>query len=144
MTIITKQALNNLNELLIATSESNWDQDGAKAITKEVGDKVREFILNLDDSLPMPLTKPLPNNSINIYWTAVNNKLVEIVFDESDLCLLTADFKDYGDRRSYYLPDDIKYESGKLQSLIFSEFPNNYIVSHEVVGDSIYFDLMGV
>lgn len=144
MTLIIKQALNNLDQLLTATSESNWDSDGAKAITNEVADKVREFILNLDDSLPMPLTKPLPNNSINIYWTAVNNKLVEIIFDESDLCLLTADFKDYGDRRSYYLPDDVKYESNKVQSLVFSEFPNNYIVSHEVVGDSIYFDLMGV
>lgn len=144
MTLIIKQALNNLNELLIAASEDNWDGNNAKAITKELGNKVNEFIFNLDPSLPLPEVKPLPDGSIKIYWSIVQKKSVEILFDESDICLLTIDFKDSNLSKSYAFPDSIKYESSKLQKLIFSELPNNYIVTHEIIGDCIYFDLMGV
>lgn len=136
--------LNNLNQLLASTSIDNWDGNGAKAITKQVGDKVHEFITNLDIVLPMPLIKPMLDNSINISWENIQpgNRTIDFNFNESDLC--TVSITENDDNRIYTFPDDIIHESSKIQSILSSDYSNKYIVTIDNYCDCLYFYFSGL
>lgn len=82
------KVLHEMTELL-----DNWDDDGGKAVPKELTDCVGTFLAKMNDlaqnwkrQTPDPQISPGPKNTVDIHWKSKDFELLINVSNSEGLC----------------------------------------------------------